>query len=85
MVANEFDVANGGPYELQIEVTEPFVELAGMTQKLSARHFVCGNEALLHYVAFAASAVAFGLLAILLLFPRFRACVLSRAQTAGTA
>lgn len=48
----EFDTSQGGPYEVHFEVTEPFKDLEGTLQTLSARHFVSGGEVLLHYLQF---------------------------------
>ncbi len=54
----EFDTSVGGPYRVDMEVTRPFSALAGVQQTLSISHFVCGNEAFLHWVQFGVSAVA---------------------------
>jgi hypothetical protein len=60
----EFDTSMGGPYEITFDVLEPFTSLTGQKQVLSVRHFVSGNEALLHLGQFAlgGSALAVGCL-----------------------
>lgn len=54
--AREFDTSAGGPYRVDIEVTEPVANLKGVTQTLTAKHFVCGNERVIHWIQFGVAA-----------------------------
>lgn len=55
----EFDTSAGGPYGVQFEVTAPFTSMAGRAQSLRVRHFVCGNEVMLHWIPYTSSGLLF--------------------------
>jgi hypothetical protein len=57
--SREFDTSAGGPYKIRLEVTKPFARMAGKAQSLRVRHFVCGNEVILHWSQYAGSTLLF--------------------------
>ncbi len=48
----EFDTSRGGPYQIQLEISEAFTSLAGISQTLSVHHFVSGSEVIIHLAQF---------------------------------
>lgn len=51
----EFDTSHGGPYRVGFDITEPIRGLEGTSQRLVARHFICGEEPLIHFLQFGAA------------------------------
>jgi hypothetical protein len=51
----EFDTSRGGPYQIEIDVSEAFTSLTAIPQTLSVHHFVCGNEVVIHLLQFVGS------------------------------
>ena len=72
----EFDTSQGGPYRVGFEVTEPFRDLEGTEQKLVARHFLCGNEVLIHYSQFGIACLS----GVASLFLAWRVCTANKTD-----